>query len=254
MKCVRAAVLASAVLLASTAAQADGMRRGSLKDAAAPFSWTGLYVGVNAGYAWANDDVALNGLGGAAWNPYYPDPFRKRDLDGSGFSGGAQIGYNYQLNTLVIGIEADISKTDLDRSLTTNGPGPGDPYNLHLRQELDWLATVRGRLGFTPTHRSLVYVTGGWAIGRVSATSNLDFAVTHYDVSGSDTRVGWTIGGGIEHSFASNWSLKAEYLYYDLGSVSLTANPSPPNPPFQTRSDFDERGQIVRAGLNYKFN
>jgi outer membrane immunogenic protein len=101
-------------------------------------------------------------------------------------------------------------------------------------QSLDTFGTVRGRLGFTPFDRSLVYFTGGAAYGHASSS----MAIVQADTGGgllpntfnssfgsaSRTLVGWTIGGGWEWAFASNWSFKAEYLYYDLGNLNFTAN------------------------------
>jgi outer membrane immunogenic protein len=249
--------LTSVVVLASANA-ADMYRApeglGGYKDGPVPYlSWTGFYGGLSAGGAWSSNDVVLNGLGGPAWNPYYPDPFRTRTVEGSGFIGGGQIGYNRQFDKIVAGIEADISGLSADGSLSTSGPGPNDPYKLLLSEKLDWLATVRGRLGYLVTGSTLFYATAGLAVGGVSLKSNLDFTLTHYDTSGSDTKTGYTVGGGVEHALTSSWSVKAEYLFYDLGKTTLTANPSPPNPPFQTSSSFEEKGNIVRAGINYHF-
>jgi outer membrane immunogenic protein len=247
----------SVIALSAAASAADmyvpaAVGPGGYKDGPVPYvSWTGFYVGLNAGGTWADNDVALNGLGGTAWNPYHPDPFRTRKVEESGFTGGGQIGYNRQFDRIVAGIEADISGLGANGSLSTRGPGPADPYTLHLSEKLDWLATVRGRLGYLFTSNTLLYATGGLAAGGVSSKSSLDFTVTHYDASGSDTKTGWVAGGGIEHALTPSLSIKAEYLFYDLGKTTLIANPSPPNPPFQTSSAFEEKGNIVRAGVNY---
>jgi outer membrane immunogenic protein len=246
-----------AIALASTAFAADMYKApegaGSFKDGPVIATWNGLYVGVNAGYAWNNNDVKLEGLGGTGWIPYHPDPLRTWSTDGNGFTGGAQIGYNRQFDTLVLGVEADISKINADADLKANGSFNGDAYSLRLRENLDWLSTVRGRVGVTPTSGTLLYVTGGLAVGKVSSTSNLDWPLTHYDASESSTKAGWTAGGGVEYALTPNWSLKAEYLYYDLGKVSVTANSAPKNLDYQTGTDFDVTGNIVRAGLNYRF-
>jgi outer membrane immunogenic protein len=220
------------------------------------FSWSGFYAGLNAGYGWSDASVSINGLGGPAWNPYYPDPLRDHSFTRDGFVGGGQIGYNYQINRFVLGAEADFQWTDIQGSFDTSGVGGGGvgPYTLHYDERMDWFGTVRGRLGYTPMDRLLIYGTGGFAFGHVSATSNLDFTgSTQYDQSGSATKTGWTAGGGVEYAFAGPWSAKLEYLYYDLGTLSLVADPSPANPPFQTQTDFPIRGSIVRLGVNYKF-
>ena len=235
-----------------------------VKAPAAPpvYSWTGFYAGLNAGYGWSDPPVSIVGLGGppgpTGWDPYYPDPFRGRNFSRSGFIGGGQLGYNYQLNRIVFGVEGDFQGSDIKGSLDTSGPGPAffaSPYTLHYDQRLSWLGTIRGRLGYAATDRLLIYGTGGFAGGRVSATSNLTFptAIVSYAGSASETKGGWAAGGGIEYAFGSNWSAKLEYLHYDLGTVSVIGDPAPPSPPFQTRTDFSVRGNIVRAGVNYRF-
>jgi outer membrane immunogenic protein len=212
--------------------------------------WCGWYVGVNAGGGW--NDPTANIFGVGPWSGgYYPDPFRPRDFDRSGFIGGGQAGYNYQISSVVFGLEADIDYSDINGSLSTSGPT--GPYTLSMSQKLTWLSTVRGRVGLTATPQMLLYVTGGLAVGGVSATSNLDFvASTQYNSSVTSTRTGWTLGGGIEYALSGGWSAKAEYLYYDLGTVSAT-EPISPDPPYTTQTDFKVTGNIVRAGLNYKF-
>ncbi len=229
---------------------------GGYKDEPLPYySWTGFYAGLNAGGSFANNDVALNGLGGSAWNPYYPEPFHTRAVDGSGFIGGGQIGYSRQYDKIVAGIEVDIAGLGADETLTASGPSAfASAYNLKLSERLDWLSTVRGRIGYLLGGGTLLYGTGGLAVGGVTVKSNIDFVnSTHYDGSASDTRTGWTIGGGVEHALTPSWSVKAEYLFYDLGKTNVIANPAPANPPFQTSSNFEEKGNIVRAGVNYHF-
>ena len=257
----------------STAAFAGSeMYRGKDSKAVAPapppecdFNWTGFYIGGNAGYAWGNADTDLDPLPDAATffdlEPItlHPDP--------TGFIGGGQIGYNWQCNKwLVLGGEADFQGTDIeghdrlfnfrDITGTTNGP---DSF-IFAHERMQWFGTARGRIGFVPMCRLMVYATGGLAYGNVDYSGNTVFrnpGTASYPVSFSETNVGWTVGGGLEYAIGHHWSVRAEYLYYDLGDESRTANQTvagvPQGPPFFVHYNFDNSGNIVRGGLNFKF-
>jgi outer membrane immunogenic protein len=257
------------------------------------FSWTGLYIGLNAGYTWSNNnavdvdtaDVFGNPalVGGPAFgvaSAALADGSVPAKIDG--FIGGGQIGYNFQFaNSFVVGLEADIqgiaasNGSHLVFSQATVAGFPLNPIdqNLSASRRLDYLGTVRGRLGFTITPTLLVYGTGGLAYGQTKSSTSITqivesdpiFLPNHYSSFGSfsNTRVGWTAGGGVEWLFAPNWSVKAEYLYYDLGNVTYGLSPlqnfstvgggtlfTAGAPVSRTRFT----GNIVRAGLNYHFN
>jgi outer membrane immunogenic protein len=253
------------------------------------FTWTGLYIGINAGYifsdsntvdtATANLDPGNGLVGETAFNIASAAlATTSVPLRNDGFIGGGQIGYNFQFaNSFVVGLEADFQGVGADGSTTAFSQGPiaGFPTNpidqtLTSTRRLDWLGTVRGRLGFTITPTLLVYGTGGLAYSQTRASTNITQFVENaanlpnpYSSFGSfsDTRVGWTAGGGVEWLFLPNWSVKAEYLYYDLGSVTFGLSPLQ-NFNFAgtlftsgapvSRTSF--RGNVVRAGLNYHFN
>jgi outer membrane immunogenic protein len=140
------------------------------------FTWTGFYVGVNAGYGWnANDDIVI---GGVAY-----------DLDDEGgFIGGAQAGYNYQIGSFVVGIEGDLQYADLGGELDS------DDLDDDFSSD-EWFGTVRARAGVA-FDRALVYATGGFAF--------------------ADDANGWTVGGGVEYAFTNNLSAKVEGLYVNL--------------------------------------
>jgi outer membrane immunogenic protein len=250
------------------------------------FTWTGLYGGVNIGYAFGDSSRETGGLGyltgipvvGAA--PVTLAPFGSSWSVGQnlhGVAGGAQLGYNYQFNPwLVLGAEADIQATDAV-SHSNSAIGLADATGTHLQtmnstKNVDWFGTVRGRVGFTlPSMPNLmVYGTGGFAYGQV--VNNVGFADNFLNQGGisaighgyyDNTRVGWTAGGGIEWSpsMFPSWSLKAEYLYVDLGST--TANSVPLNalpgvaagiPMFAATHNSPTRFQTVRAGINWHFD
>ncbi|TDX65744.1 outer membrane immunogenic protein [Methylosinus sp. sav-2] len=165
-------------------------------------------------FSWTGAYVGLNVGGGfKADNSFGGDV--------SGVVGGGQIGYNYQISPLfVVGLETDFQGTSLR---SNNGFG---------NASLPWFGTVRGRAGFALLESKLfVYGTGGFAYGEL----NTPF--------GSDTRTGWTAGGGVEYAFLPNWSAKVEYLYTDLTNNGGFAI-GPQRAKFHT----------VRAGINYHFN
>ena len=170
------------------------------------FTWTGFYVGVNAGYGWSNDDF---------------DAFDAADEDDDGgFVGGAQVGYNYQIGSFVVGLEGDIQYADFGRdgAFDFDGDGADDDFD-----SSDWFGTVRARAGVA-FGQALIYATGGFAF--------------------ADDATGWTAGGGVEYAFTNNLSLKVEGLY-----VSLDADN---NNDFDFDNDVDFG--VVRAGLNFRFN
>ena len=171
------------------------------------FSWTGLYVGVHGGYG-SSDSQGL-------------------DLKG-GFGGG-QVGYNYQINNFVWGIEGDIAGADISET-DTFGP-------LSVKVSFDTLASLRGRFGVAYGN-ALFYGTAGagWGHFKVSASA---FGLTASD---SVTLSGWTAGAGIEYAFLPNWSAKVEYLHYGFGSENFVGLPT-------GNLDVD----TIKAGINYRF-
>ncbi len=181
------------------------------------FTWTGAYLGVNAGYGWGK--VTKSGS-------FFNKP--------NGFVGGGQIGYNYQMGNIVLGAEADIQYSGLEaqaKADTTAIP----VINGKLRP--DWFGTVRPRVGYA-IDRTLLYVTGGLAYG------NQKLSVDGLG-SGSNTSVGWTAGAGAEYAFTNNFTGKVEGLYVNLGDHTYTFT----TPAVKAGTEFG----VVRAGLNYKF-
>jgi outer membrane immunogenic protein len=227
------------------------------------FTWTGFYFGGNAGYGWGNADTRFEPL---------PDAATFRDLepttlspDPDGFIGGGQIGFNWQWNKwLVLGVETDFQGSDIEGHDTRSdfpdifGVGNGPDTFLFAHERMQWFGSTRGRIGISPWCRLLIYGTGGVAYGNVdySANTNFDNGIT-YPVKFSETNVGWTAGGGIEYAIGHHWTVKAEYLYYDLGNENRTQNQlflgAPQGPPFFVRYNFETTGNIVRGGFNYKF-
>jgi outer membrane immunogenic protein len=230
---------------------------------AAVSNWSGLYVGGNVGYGWGNGNTDFSFLPTPANFDINNTTFGARS---TGIIGGAQLGYNWQIGSLVTGLEADIQGSDIKGSaravptlLGTAIPSPIDV--LSSEQKLSWFGTVRGRLGVTVTPELLLYGTGGLAYGRVDSSANSFRSIQDFQgqapASVSKTKVGWTAGAGAEWMFARNWSAKLEYLYVDLGSESaigaVTANQVLVLP-FAVGYTWHTRENIARVGVNYHFN
>jgi outer membrane immunogenic protein len=285
---------ASALALAGTAFAADmPMHAPPPVYLPPPPMWTGFYIGINAGYEWgASNSVTTSGAPVFA-NPAFPlgagsiaqalailgtDNFASKQ---NGFIGGGQIGYNYQFaNSWVVGIEADIDGVAGSNGNSTLGRFtvvPNFPAENYISagsasKQLDYLGTVRGRLGYLLTPTLLIFGDGGLAYGGVNThtafIANESLGAAIYPTVGSassisNTKVGWTAGGGAEWMFLPNWSAKIEYLYYDLGTVSsnllltqfnASAPGTPPWGAAAVHSSAHFNGNVVRAGINYHFN
>lgn len=223
------------------------------------FSWTGFYIGGRLGGGWSAGDFHNSDFLPASVNVTV-EP-KDQDIDASGFIGGGELGFNWQFGHFVVGAETDFSWADLNGD-STRGRFVSDtsPPDIPLRskQEIDWLGTVRGRIGYAPWCRLMIYGTGGFAYASVDNFADLDYPAVNagtvrYLGSRSDTQTGWTAGGGLEFGLTRHWTIKAEYLYMDLGDGSAIGNPVPPNPPFQLHYTWDTQFHTVAAGLNFKF-
>jgi outer membrane immunogenic protein len=223
------------------------------------FTWSGLYVGLNAGYGFSGDSNITTSGNQAGTAANVSNGFRAATIknEREGFVGGGQIGYNYQIGALVLGLETDIQYTDFD---TTSGyrsfRGDVSSYN----NKMDYLGTVRGRVGYA-MDRWMIYATGGLAYGDVNNSAVFNNFVTglpQFAGGRSGTETGYTVGGGVEYAMpafnfgGSAATIKLEYLYYDLGSRNITvANVAGNGTSYNAR--FNNDGHIVRAGLNWKF-
>lgn len=191
---IRRTAFTATILLAwgGCALAADPVYEEPLPVVASVYDWSGAYVGLQAGYGWADADVTI------FTNPAFVGSF---DLDG-GFVGGL-AGYNFQSGNFVYGIEGDINKSwiELDEE---DADG-----------EIDWFGSVRGRVGYA-WDRTLLFGTAGIAFAHGEMSS----ALVGIDDDVSFT--GWTAGLGAEHAFTDNWLGRAEYRYYDFGTEDIT--------------------------------
>ena len=246
-----AAALALSLVAFAPLANAEGL---SLKDTPkiAPFNWTGFYVGLNAGRGWSDTDVsdiespALDALSEFA------------NIDGDGVIGGIHAGYNWRAaSNWVFGLEVDFGWSGIDGSATApnrNLAGTVLPGGVQWTQDLEWLATVRGRIGYLLAPTWLGYVTGGLSIGdfnySASHTYNTPPSAT---TSFSSTQTGYNLGVGTELVISGNWLLRVEYMYHRLDGDERLADP-PFVDPFLVNFEWDTTTiQVVRAGLSYKF-
>jgi outer membrane immunogenic protein len=245
--------------LAAHAADLPIYKKAQMPQSIGAFSWTGFYAGVNAGYGFGgNDNVSTEGqeapnianiAGGA--RPGFVS------LDRSGFIGGGQLGYNYQAGQFLAGFETDIAYTDFrdTENVGTTQLVTGLPLNNTFRSRIDYLGTVRGRLGYS-WDRTLFYATGGLAYGETKHSVDMFGPTGNTQFSGaqSSVKAGYAIGAGIEYALTDKISAKTEYLYYNLGKDTLNVAVISGSGGRGTgyNSHFEDDGQIVRVGLNYK--
>jgi outer membrane immunogenic protein len=213
-----------------------------------PFSWTGCYVGANAGGGWVHKDFtdAFFVPGFFDTEPASVPP----TVHASGALAGGQAGCNYQFATnWVVGVEGAGDWANIH--------GSSDPFfagKAVFNASTDWIATATVRLGYT-TNNWLFYVKGGgaWAADKYSVPGT--FEGFPFNFTGSETRSGLTFGGGIEWAFWQNWSANVEYAYYDFGTRSLNLidagiiGAEVGSDPSLIR----QRLQTVKFGLNYRF-
>jgi outer membrane immunogenic protein len=250
---------ATALLIAkplSTAGAAD-MRLKAPPPAPA-LTWTGFYVGAHGGVGWSRGDVRAD---------YLPTPTfglfpTLATSSGSGALGGGQVGYNWMAApNWLIGVEGDVSKTGIKSSLTvapalfpSGLPNTAQPTS--WTRDLQWLASARARIGYTPTPNMLLYVTGGAAWGKFDY--NASFVNTapgsnNWMAPFSKTDSGYVVGGGAEWMVAAHWMLRGEYLFYRLsGTSNLASNPVFTAFPIQFTWNSTNTS-VVRVAASYKF-
>jgi outer membrane immunogenic protein len=176
------------------------------------YSWTGFYLGANAGFGSVNNSNA----GGFIW--------------------GGTLGYNQQIGNFVVGLEGDYDWSNIQ---ATTFVGVCATSATGCRINNNWIATVRGRIGYA-FDRYLAYATGGLAYGNAKVTADSGFDVAN--------RSGYAIGAGLEYRIDVHWTARAEYLYVNLSDHNCAFC----SPDVPIIADF--RQNIVRLGLNYKFD
>ena len=239
-----------------------------------PFTWTGFYIGLNAGGLWPSGSRSASifdphaATDGGFIGAEFPGGLGSQS---AGFIGGGQAGYNWQTGAFVLGVETDFDGTTNSKSFNNVGTPflgagvpailAGDFLSVNGKAALSWLGTTRARVGFvaTPDNRLMIYATGGVAYGGGTSNFSVFDSTTgsFFTGSPSSTRVGWVIGGGVEYAITNNWTIKGEYLYADLGSSDFTtvgnAAAAVNFPGVFVASKISYNASIFRAGVNYKF-
>ena len=206
---------------------------------ARPWSWDGLYAGINFG-------------AGAGTASQSDNVFDRGSYAVGGTVIGGTLGYNWQRDRWVIGVEGDADYSTIQGGTggLQNGTAPpcsfGNAGNCDTT--LQWLGTARGRIGYA-WDRLLPYVTGGLAVGSLQSSEGVSSPPFG---SGTVTRAGWTAGGGIEARIDERWSAKLEYLYVDLGSGNGFTDTYPGGAQISETVGFNTH--ILRGGFNYRFN
>jgi outer membrane immunogenic protein len=248
---ISAAAISLAVAHTALAADLGAAPIETAPAAVAP-TWSGFYLGVNGGGGWSHLGVSTTAAGplvGVFGNP----GSLGTTLSGTVF--GGQLGYNWQAGNWVLGFEGDFDTAGMSGAQQSVFPGlAGGQDSIQVHEKINWLATVRGRLGYV-WGPMLLYVTGGGAWSSFGSTVLLNEGFNGVSTGGSfnDQRTGWTAGAGYEWMLAPNWVGRAEYLYYrlsdnnhsyivpsGLGAVTLNTNSLNVN--------------VIRLGLSYKFN
>jgi opacity protein-like surface antigen len=215
--------LASAAILALTCQSHAGDGK---------VGWAGSYLGIEAGAGFSVPglSVASDASGG--------------DFHDSGFIGGVYAGHDWQQGRIVYGVSANVDWLDFeDQSHDYLFGGKTDTYGY----DLDWVAAVRGRVGYLATDDLLLYGTGGVAVTQVRASSERDGFFDSFDHV-TATRVGGVVGGGLEYAFTPNWSVKTEYVHYFFDTVNVGGGDSG-----TTRAGFHPSFGTLNVGLSYHF-
>ena len=244
-----ATVSTVALIMAGNANSADFPRKApSMVAATAPYSWTGCYVGAHVGWGWGRHDVN-NTTSASGFSGGTITIGASGGLDSSGGLFGGQVGCNYQFaGNWVAGLQGELAGADINGrdddplAISTGSSGT-------IGVKTDWLGSVTGRLGMTAwNNQSLFYVKGG--VAWVHNQWDLHDAFVFFSPGQlTETRSGWTVGGGVEWAFLSNWSAFAEFNYYDFGNGTTFTDASSGD----TFSTGRQTIETAKIGVNYKF-
>ena len=197
------------------------------------FDWTGFYLGAQAGYQWSVNEILELGVDTSP---------PAGDLDADGAVGGIHVGYNFQLSSVVLGIEGDFEGSGVEGSGVIDPLDSGTEFDF----EQNWQASIRGRRGLA-LDRVLIYATGGYAW----QDADLRLSFPGLESGGSSETIGaWTVGGGVEMAIQEHWTSRLEYRYFESDDEE-----------FEGSGDFaccTYGGEnfvlhTVRAGVSYKF-
>jgi outer membrane immunogenic protein len=224
------------------------------------YNWTGFYIGAQGGYTYGRFDPDLR-LGGD-WSTFPEDRAElssrgSEALDANGGNLGGVLGYNYQMDHWVFGLEASGSYLWLRNSRdvgTFTVPASENTYNVSTSFKTHYLTTVAPRIGYA-WGRFLPYVTGGLALGDLDFSQQIDEHNVFFREGGnhSQTNAGWMVGGGLQYGITDHWSVRAQYEFIDLGHVDFDTKGTAPFHDFTGNSKASLMEHNATAALMYKF-
>lgn len=245
MRHVRSLLLAGiACVIAMPALGADLPRKAPVMAPINPvYNWSGFYIGGHLGGTWGEKNSEVVSAPGVDTGTLITAKPR-------GFIGGAQAGVNWQVGTWVLGAEFDWSWSDANDTILVSTFIPG--LAIRSTDDSNWFATATARLGYA-MNNVLIYAKGG------AAWMNVDYTVAGVTTPGgvevigpvsiSDTRVGWTVGGGVEFGITPSWSAKIEYNYLDFGTERYTFTA----PGATAITNAENPMHLIKGGINYRF-
>jgi outer membrane immunogenic protein len=247
----RASVAGLTVLAAGAVNAADLPRKAPPQPPPPAFSWTGCYLGGEAGWGWGQKRYTHTEGSVSSGVDHEIAPLES-DTDLNGGVIGGQIGCDYQFNgNWVIGIRGNALAANIrGHGLQVDEPLENENGTFSVRA--DFLASVTGRLGYSIWNNTVLpYVNGGvaWTHDKYDFSAAQELALIFQDTNPQESRTGWTIGGGVEWAFAPNWSTFVEFDYYDFGNTSHSFTISNETP----RADIRQHIETLMVGLNYRF-
>jgi outer membrane immunogenic protein len=210
-------------------------------------NWKGFYLGLNGGALFNVSKYFVKSSASEFFSTPVVMNKKSSHVDGTAFTGGIQLGYNYHFSYFFIGLETDFNYSSLSKTHKSTW-GSATPtagtVSYSIKDELNWFGTVRPRLGYV-WDPVILYVTGGFSYGHIksSATGSSSFGSKFKAGSLSETCIGWNVGAGLEWCFVAHWSLKLEYLFQDLQRKDYAKD----------SIGLKNRNHIARAGINYLF-
>jgi len=242
-----AAIACSVIALVATSGHAQ-----------TPYNWAGAHVGLNAGAGWGNADTSVGFFSRStgAFVPDAPISPESAHFRTSGFIGGAQLGYDATIGSLLLGLEGDFSGSTVNGKRTTSGTDTTGPVGFTETQKLDlnWLATLRARAGYEVFPGWMPYITGGLAFADMKGTSTTTFPTTGvtYNSSTSTVRTGGVVGAGLDYMIMPNLTVGAQYLYTSLDKFG-TQSVQTPGGGFTKNTTFHPQFNVFRLTVNYRF-
>ena len=230
------------------------------------FTWTGIYLGGQVGYAWISGNLNFTGFDSFTGSPFNTSVINSPN----GLIGGAHVGYNYQINQWVLGLEGTVDGSSLNNTVVANFPIAFGGSSLSASSNSNVQGSIRGRIGIA-WDRILIYGTGGVAFGgfdisySLSGNNTANGGINAGNAffgsnSFSNTRVGWTAGGGIDYAVTNNWSVFIEYRYTSFGAISnsglaaavLATTPGVTGSVLNANRTLNQNQ--VQVGFSYKFD